>query len=1085
MPGDYTRFTFDPLRDYSRVRSQQGRVILDADLNEAADGVDHRLRALALDVLGPCTAPIDLDAQPVPAVTGFQIAASGSSFTIGLGRLYLHGLELDNHGSGPPFHIEPGLRDQRGAGPVPYEKQPFYSASSPPPPIPDGRHLAYVDAWEREVTAVEDTSLLDSAIGVDTAARNQLVWRVKVLPDDATGITCTTPDDEIPGWTDATAPSAGRLTTAGVMPPADTNPCSVPPDGGYVGWDNRLYRVEIHDGGTTSTATFKWSRDDASVATQVTDVDSTGTVLTVVSTGRDDVQRIREQAWVEILDDDLELSGTPGFLSTVQSVTTADDGTYHVTLATAIPGSFDPTDPTRRTRLRQWDQTAGVSAEGTLNVAATLNGLVLEDGVEITFSDDPVGGTLKTGDYWTFAARAADGGVQVLTAAPPRGPVHFYGKLAIIDLPNEVVDCRGVWPPPPSCECSGDCTVCVTPQTHASGQLTIQIAVSQVSATGGTVCLAAGSYDLTEPVDVNGAQSVTIHGQGYATVVNYGGDTSAFIVENSAWVTIRDLRVVVLVTGAGVGQQTAMGITVTQSAYVLAESVTVTTAPKAPGAESQAATSAAQAPADAVPGQQGCAIALGGAVYGITVRDCLLMTRVGIARGSAYTSLVIAELEISDCTIAAQVTGIYLDQQDSFYIARVRHCLIVAGSGPGILWHALALTDRNLVVSETYIAGPGPAFDLACSGADVRGCVIDGDPNPGGIALALSALAIAGTLSDVRIQDCRLSADTGVALTGSHQDIQISGCTVLGGSAGIAMANNFTSSGLRVRVRDNDVRVSGTNPVGIALFQVTDAEVRGNAMTGTGAATDGTSSPGLVMIALYACSSATISGNTVTNFVSGNAQDGIGIGVVDHGDTDITGNLVEMLEGTATPAGQVWWSEGINVANISSQPRDEARAPRGARLLDRFRNVTGSSIHEVGGQPVRVTPHAVLPLASFRADPVAALRGNRLECNGSGMAVDIDVTGPVSFNDNNVRHAGSNVGSPGPSYAVSIVADSLAASSNGIVAPAGLGTIYAASYSALVLIKRCAIIGNVTTSPIIVEGNPLPAPWNSLNIVPS
>ena len=37
MSGDYTRFTFDPLKRYSGVLMQQGRVQLDSDWNEEID----------------------------------------------------------------------------------------------------------------------------------------------------------------------------------------------------------------------------------------------------------------------------------------------------------------------------------------------------------------------------------------------------------------------------------------------------------------------------------------------------------------------------------------------------------------------------------------------------------------------------------------------------------------------------------------------------------------------------------------------------------------------------------------------------------------------------------------------------------------------------------------------------------------------------------------------------------------------------------------------------------------------------------------------------------------------------------------
>ena len=35
--------------------------------------------------------------------------------------------------------------------------------------------------------------------------------------------------------------------------------------------------------------------------------------------------------------------------------------------------------------------------------------LDIEDGIQVSFSDDPAGKTLRVGDYWLFAARTADG----------------------------------------------------------------------------------------------------------------------------------------------------------------------------------------------------------------------------------------------------------------------------------------------------------------------------------------------------------------------------------------------------------------------------------------------------------------------------------------------------------------------------------------------------------------------------------------------------------------------------------------------------------------------------------------------------
>ena len=180
------------------------------------------------------------------------------------------------------------------------------------------------------------------------------------------------------------------------------------------------------------------------------------------------MQRITEGNWVEILDDDRELSGTPGFMATVAAVDAVDAMTQQVTLSAPLPADFDPTTADRRTRLRQWDQALSVGADGTIAVADAARVRAGGRRAGDVQGDDPAGGDLHTGGYWTFAARSADASLQPLVEAPPQGPIHFYGRLAVIDLPNSATDCRGQWPP--TCGESDDCacTVCVTPESHAS-----------------------------------------------------------------------------------------------------------------------------------------------------------------------------------------------------------------------------------------------------------------------------------------------------------------------------------------------------------------------------------------------------------------------------------------------------------------------------------------------------------------------------------------------------------------------------------------------------------------------------------------
>jgi hypothetical protein len=118
-----------------------------------------------------------------------------------------------------------------------------------------------------------------------------------------------------------------RLASAdpafGRAPDASTGACRtirtlpVPPAAGCKGTENQLYRVEIHRGGPQATATFKWSRDNATVATRVTEIHG-GTRLVVESLGRDDVLGFHPGDWIEIVDDWHELHGRPGLLRRIR-----------------------------------------------------------------------------------------------------------------------------------------------------------------------------------------------------------------------------------------------------------------------------------------------------------------------------------------------------------------------------------------------------------------------------------------------------------------------------------------------------------------------------------------------------------------------------------------------------------------------------------------------------------------------------------------------------------------------------------------------------------------------------------------------
>src|SRR5882757_7159913 len=86
--GDFTRDTHDPLKRFSRVLMQQGRVLLDADSNEQTSILLHYLRTLAADLIGPHGGSGDSFKIGDTDEKGNVIS---SGFSIGPGNYYVEG----------------------------------------------------------------------------------------------------------------------------------------------------------------------------------------------------------------------------------------------------------------------------------------------------------------------------------------------------------------------------------------------------------------------------------------------------------------------------------------------------------------------------------------------------------------------------------------------------------------------------------------------------------------------------------------------------------------------------------------------------------------------------------------------------------------------------------------------------------------------------------------------------------------------------------------------------------------------------------------------------------------------------------
>src|SRR5579885_2573472 len=158
------------LGHFSRLLWQQGRVILDADLNEQIDILLHYLRSLAGDLIGPQGGPIYQDENHIDYTgLGLYTVPGGTEkgkLHIRPGHYYIDGILVSNEQD------------------VAYVDQPYLPLITDSPKGSQNGYLAYLDVWERQITSLENDLIREVALGeagADTAARAQQVWQVKVL----------------------------------------------------------------------------------------------------------------------------------------------------------------------------------------------------------------------------------------------------------------------------------------------------------------------------------------------------------------------------------------------------------------------------------------------------------------------------------------------------------------------------------------------------------------------------------------------------------------------------------------------------------------------------------------------------------------------------------------------------------------------------------------------------------------------------------------------------------------------------------------------------------------------------------------
>lgn len=434
MKDDISRNSFKKPRHYSRVRLQQGRVQMDADWNEQQDIIVYQANTKMQDVVGPAGGPVGAD--------GFELATAFGDYSSDV-----QGREInqdppalvpgDIYISGGRYYVDGILVENERL--TSYFEQPHFFGNEI---STAGVYAAYLDVWERHVTALEDPSIREVALGgPDTATRSQTLWQLRLVrvANQGTELHC---NDAATSYEEATAAMTGVLAARAEPGEDADSPCLVPSDAGYRRLENQLYRVEVHQSGNRGRATFKWSRDNGSVVARWES--SNDDQITVSQAGRDKYLSFAPGQWVELIDEERVLRHEPGTLVRLVAVV---DRVLTLDTATA-DGPYDLASFGTNPKVRRWD------SDGVMT-PTNMNWLDLEDGVQISVR----AGSFRCGDYWLIPARTnthtiewpREEGSENPAYRLPEDIQHHYCRIGVLNYDGSawtsIEDCRRLFPP--------------------------------------------------------------------------------------------------------------------------------------------------------------------------------------------------------------------------------------------------------------------------------------------------------------------------------------------------------------------------------------------------------------------------------------------------------------------------------------------------------------------------------------------------------------------------------------------------------------------------------------------------------------
>jgi len=403
---DISRINFNAAKHYSSVRMQQGRVLTDDDWNENERIEDEELRRSRVDIIGPYGTPDEGFLIKDPP----RIEAGLINFDILPGTIHLGGLRLE-------LESPETYRTQKD-----WLQQPALLNQTPDFKNKVRYDLVYIEAWQQAVSAVEDSSLFEVALGgPDTTTRLRTMRRIHL----ATGVdfdNCIDAWDQIKlKWKNHKLGKINeeyeRITDTKLkvsfsktgLPDDLCTPSAI---GGYLGAENQAIRIQLVD-----KDHFTWGFDNASPIYRIT-IGVNGKTVTMLTEPKDQYhwpltgQVIEILPWSAVLPNGEKVASETGHLSKVEA--SYDPDKREFTLKDAVDLAFgmdwksradkddlDNQIPSEYFYMRVWHRGADLVSEPKVPVTTNVPVILGHTGLEITISgDDRV-----SGDFWVIAAR--------------------------------------------------------------------------------------------------------------------------------------------------------------------------------------------------------------------------------------------------------------------------------------------------------------------------------------------------------------------------------------------------------------------------------------------------------------------------------------------------------------------------------------------------------------------------------------------------------------------------------------------------------------------------------------------------------